>query len=131
MNIIQKIQKLIYTSLSNNEQNIKVYSCPDRDTVFPYIIYEFEKIKKEENFTGSEYEINLIVKIFYKSETNIELIHISDELTKNIMYLQGIRLENSIIISINNENTSIELYNGLNSVWRCGVKFKFIVNETE
>ena len=47
------------------------------------------------------------------------------------MYLQGIRLENSIIISINNENTSIELYNGLNSVWRCGVKFKFIVNETE
>lgn len=129
MNIIQKVQKLAYTSISNNTQNIKVYSCSNKDIKFPYIILELEKTKSEENFINRKYDIWVNVKIFDKNETNTKIIGISDEISENMVKLSNIVIDNFIIVDVICENNSLEMYNGLNSVWNNNLKFKFTVNE--
>lgn len=129
MNIIQNIQKLIYTLVSNNTQNIKVYSCSNKDIKFPYIILELDKIKNEENFINKRYYIWINIKIFDKNETNTKIIEISNEIEENIMKLLNVKIENFTIIDIVYENNSLEMYNGLNSVWNNNIKFKFTINE--
>ena len=129
MNIIQNIQKLIYTLVSNNTQNIKVYSCSNKDIKFPYIILELDKIKNEENFINKRYYTWINIKIFDKNETNKKIIEISNEIEENIMKLLNVKIENFTIIDIVYENNSLEMYNGLNSVWNNNLKFKFTINE--
>ncbi len=129
MNIIQNIQKLIYTLVSNNTQNIKVYSCSNKDIKFPYIILELDKIKNEENFINKRYYTWINIKIFDKNETNTKIIEISNEIEENIMKLLNVKIENFTIIDIVYENNSLEMYNGLNSVWNNNLKFKFTINE--
>lgn len=129
MNIVQDIQKLVYTFVSNNKQHIKVYSCSNKDIKFPYIILELEKIKSEENFTNKKYEISINIKIFDKNETNTQIIEISNELRENITKLSNTKIRDSIIIDIINENNSLEMHNGLNSIWSDNLKFKFIINK--
>ncbi len=129
MNIIQNIQKLTYTLVSNNTQNIKVYSCSNKDIKFPYIILELDKIKNEENFINKRYYIWINIKIFDKNETNTKIIEIFNEIEENIMKLLNVKIENFTIIDIVYENNSLEMYNGLNSVWNNNIKFKFTINE--
>lgn len=129
MNIIQNIQKLIYTLVSNNTQNIKVYSCSNKDIKFPYIILELDKIKNEENFINKIYYIWINIKIFDKNETNTKIIEISNEIEENIMKLLNVKIENFTIIDTVYENNSLEMYNGLNSVWNNNINFKFTINE--
>lgn len=129
MNIIQKLQKLIYDFVSNNRQNIEVYSCSNKDISFPYIILELEKNRNEKFFVGEKYSIWVNIKIFDKSETNMGIIETSEEIRENMMRLLDIKIDNFVIVSIVCENSSLEMYNGLNSVWNNNLKFKFIVNE--
>ena len=128
MNIIQKLQKLIYNSVSNNTQNIKVYSCSNKDISFPYIVLELEKSKSEKLFAGEKYSVWVNIKIFDKNETSTKIIEVSEEIRENMMELLNIKIDNSAIVSIVCENSSLEMYNGLNSVWNSGLEFKFIIN---
>ena len=128
MNIIQKLQKLIYNSVSNNTQNIKVYSCSNKDISFPYIIFELEKSKNEKLFAGEKYSVWVNIKIFDKNETSTKIIEVSEEIRENMMELLNIKIDNSAIVSIVCENSSLEMYNGLNSVWNSSLEFKFIIN---
>lgn len=129
MNIIQKLQKLLYNLLSGNKQNIKVYSCSNKDINFPYIILELETSKIEEFFASKKHNVRISIKIFDKNETNMKIIEVTEEIRENLTKLLNTKIDNSTIVDIICESSSLEMYNGLNSVWNSNLKFKFVINE--
>lgn len=129
MHIVQEIQKLVYSFLKNMDNVLNVYSCPNKNVNFPYVIIETDKIEVENNFNNNLYEITVNIKIFDKNETNTQITNTASDIKNEILKLFNIELKNYTIIDVVSTIDNIRMYNELSSVWSEVLGFKFIINE--
>lgn len=129
MHIVQEIQKLVYSFLKNMDNVLNVYSCPNKNVNFPYVIIETDKIEVENNFNNNLYEITVNIKIFDKNETNTQITNTASDIKNEILKLFNIELKNYTIIDVVSTIDNIRMYNELSSVWNEVLGFKFIINE--
>ena len=129
MKILNDLQKIIYNKLSNIEE-INVFSCPEKNTNFPYLIINIDNIEIEDNFYNTSYSLILKLLIFDKNESNINIINISEKVKNNIIELNNNFLNNiTKIININFINSELKLFNEINSIWNMSINLNLIIQQ--
>lgn len=137
MLIIYKIQKEIYNQLLESDSiNIKklngIFSSPPVNLEFPYLLIVVEDIKIEKNYNElNNHILNIKIKIFDKNESNGNIIAIAEDVEKELYKLLNINIDNFSILDVNLLNTTINIFNEINSIWSCVLEFTIIIKQNE
>lgn len=128
MNVLIDLQQLIFNKL-NCLKDISVYTTPEKNSQFPYIIMSLDDVDIENNFSGDNYSINVSIKIYDKCESNINIMKKSIEIKENLMELINTITETFSIKCIDLKNMTTQIFNELNTVWESILNFKILVKK--
>lgn len=126
MKTLNNLQKVIFEKLQNIE-NINIYTCPETNSTFPYAIINIENTEIENNFFQDTYLINFNISVFDKSESNVNILNLSNLAQKYLMELSNTQFNDFNIIDLYFNNLNIKLFNEINSVWNVVLKFSIIL----
>ena len=126
MKILNDLQKVIFEKLQNID-NINVYTCPETNSTFPYIIINMENTEIENNFFQDTYLIHFNTSIFDKGESNVNILNLSTLVQKYLTELSNTQFNDFNIVDIYFNNLNLKLFNEINSVWNAVLKFNIIL----
>lgn len=129
MNIINNLQKIIFEKLQNIKENINIYSCPETNSPFPYVILNINKIEIENNFNNNIYSISLTMSVFDKNESNLNILNISNIVKSKLLELSNTKSNTFNIVDINFNNLTIKIFNEINSIWNTNLNFNITLEQ--
>ncbi|MDR2778477.1 MAG: hypothetical protein LBB13_03190 [Rickettsiales bacterium] len=132
MNIIQNIQRLVYSQLVNIDfsESVNIYSCPNRNIDFPYILLSFDEYEISRSFNYNLIEVKAKIRIFDKNENNLPVLNITDDVHKAINELFNVSFEDFSITEVSITGNELKLYNEINSVWNNTLNVKLLAKQT-
>lgn len=126
MNILNNLQRIIFEKLQNIE-NINIYTCPEINSSFPYLLTNIENVEIENSFSQEIYTIYFNISIFDKNESNLSILSLSNTVKKHLIELSNTQLNDFNIVDIYFNNLNLKLFNEINSVWNVILKFNIML----
>ena len=126
--IINEFQKVVFNTL-NNIDNLNIYSCPRKNSNFPYLVMSVSNVTLENNFHCDNYFINLSISLYDKNESNLNIINLSKKVKDLLISLSNNKQEIFIIVDVNLNNMTNILFNDVNSVWNTTINFNITLSE--
>ncbi|MDR2078051.1 MAG: hypothetical protein LBP39_03745 [Rickettsiales bacterium] len=122
----------MYSQLVNIDfsESVNIYSCPNRNTDFPYILLSFGEYEVGRNFNYNLIEIKAQIRIFDRNENNLSILNISDSIQTGINKLFNISFEDFTVIGVYISGNELKLYNEINSVWSDTLNIKLVAKQT-
>ena len=126
MDLSLNLQKIIYDKI---KEEINVFSFVEQNTNTPYASLNIKKINEEENFNYRINNLYFELSIFDKGKSNVNIINISKKIKNIILNLIGTDGANFEILDIKFDDTNINLFNEIDSVWNVILNFNLAVKE--
>jgi hypothetical protein len=109
---------------------VNIYSCPSRNTDFPYILLSFDEYEIDRNFNYNLIAVKAKVRIFDRNENSLSILSISDNVQAGINKLFNVNFEDFSIVDVFITKNELKLYNEINSVWNSTLDVKLVAKQT-
>jgi hypothetical protein len=122
---------MVYNQLVSIDFNesVGVYSCPARETTFPYILLAFEDYDISRNYNYNLVTLNASTKIYDRSESSSTVIGIPNSVEREMSKLVRTSMEDFFIAGVLLAGGELKVYSDIGSVWCNTLHFKIIARQ--